>query len=228
VKAMILAAGVGERMRPLTEHTPKPLLQVGGRALLDYHLAALAEAGVRDVIINASHLGEQIAQYCGDGERWALRIELSFETAPLETAGGILQALDLLGEAPFMVVNGDVWTDFPFSTLNQIQLRDAETARLVMIDNPAQHPMGDFVLDQKNWLAQRAEPDVGLTYAGLGIYSRAFFREMAPGKQALRPLLDRAIEERSLGGHYYDGRWEDVGTPERLMALDTLLKTQAN
>ncbi|MDX1736161.1 MAG: nucleotidyltransferase family protein [Halioglobus sp.] len=220
VKAMVLAAGVGERMRPLTDRTPKPLLSVAGVPLIEYHLRALSRAGVRDVVINVSHLAGQIIDFCGDGSRWDLAIAYSREEQPLETAGGILQALPLLGEAPFLVVNGDVWTDFPLEQLLPGTLREGEAAHLVMVDSPPQHPLGDFVLDGEGWLHRRGEGERGYTYAGIGIYCAAFLEGLAPGKTPLRPLLDRAIDAGTLGARHSAGRWEDVGTPERLLALD--------
>ena len=220
---MILAAGVGERMRPLTDHTPKPLLRVGGAPLIEHHLRRLASAGLREVVINVSHLGEQLEAFCADGSRWGLSIRYSREAAPLETAGGILQALPLLGDAPFLVVNGDVWSDYPFAALSAARLRPAEVARLVMVDNPPQHPLGDFTLDAQGWVRVRKERARGVTYAGIGLYSPALFAAIEPGVRALRPLLDDAIAAGALGGEYYPGDWEDVGTPRRLAALDRRL-----
>ncbi len=223
VRAMILAAGVGERMRPLTEHTPKPLLRAGGTTLLDHHLRALAAAGVRDVVINVSHLAQQIVDYCGAGDAWDLRIAFSAEDQPLETAGGIQRALPLLGDAPFLVVNGDVWSDYPLAALVGRGLRHAEVAHLVMVGNPPQHPEGDFCLDQDGWLRRRGARQVGCTYAGIGVYSPAMFEGLAPGKLPLRPLMDAAIDAGVLGGQFYAGNWRDIGTPERLAELDALL-----
>lgn len=223
LRAMVLAAGVGERMRPLTEHTPKPLLVAGGQPLIAYHLQALAGAGVRDVVINVSHLARQIEDYCGDGGRWGLRIEYSQEPEPLETAGGIHRALPLLGEAPFLVVNGDIWSEFPFAALLATRLRAAEDARLVLVDNPPQHPLGDFLLDDDGWVRERDSAAPGLTYAGIGLYRPGFFAGMAPGKLPLRPLLDAAIGARRLGGLHHPGEWQDIGTPGRLAALDEQL-----
>ena len=220
MKAMILAAGKGERMRPLTDHTPKPLLEVGGESLIERHIRRLAAAGVRELVINVSHLGEQIVDACGDGSRWNLSIAYSEEAEPLETAGGIQRALPLLGPAPFLVVNGDIWTDYPFEELTAHRLRQEEGAHLVFVDNPPQHTHGDFLLADLGWVRFRPQDVTGLTYAGIGIYSPRFFATMAAGKLALRPLLDAAVDAATLGGQYYAGRWEDVGTPERLKALD--------
>jgi MurNAc alpha-1-phosphate uridylyltransferase len=223
VKAMIFAAGVGERMRPLTDTTPKPLLRVGGVSLIEYHLRALAAAGVGEVVINVSHLAQQIIEFCDDGGRWGLSIAYSPEEMPLETAGGILQALPLLGDEPFIIVNGDVWCDFDFARLLRRPLRPRELARLVMVDNPPQHPQGDFVLDDDGWVKVRPQDTSGYTYAGIGLYSPRIVAGLKPGKLALRPLMDRAIVDGRLGGEYYSGQWEDVGTPQRLADLDARL-----
>lgn len=227
MKAMILAAGVGERMRPLTDHTPKPLLRVAGVPLIEHHIRRLAAAGFRELVVNVSHLGEQIVAYCGDGSAWGVAITYSREETPLETAGGILQALPLLGVAPFLVVNGDIWIDYPFERLRAHSLRHDESARLVMVGNPPQHPAGDFLLDDAGWIRMLAPGDVGCTYAGLGIYTPAFFSGIPPGKRPLRPLLDAAIARGGLGGEMHLGQWHDVGTPERLRALDAAVSALA-
>jgi MurNAc alpha-1-phosphate uridylyltransferase len=221
---MILAAGRGERMRPLTEHTPKPLLQVGGRCLLDYHLEQLAEAGIRDIVINVSHLADQVESFVGGGERWGCRVQLSREAEPLETAGGLIQALSLLGEAPFAVVNADTWTDYPRAGLRR-PLGEHSLAHLVLVDNPPQHSRGDFLLDAQG----RVQPHPGdvsgtLTYAGLGVYSPALFDGCEPGKRPLLPLLEAAMAQGRLTGEHYRGEWHDVGTPQRLAALDARLR----
>ena len=223
MKAMILAAGKGERMRPLTEHTPKPLLEVGGRPLIEHHIHRLAAAGFRELVINVSHLGEQIVDFCGDGSRWGVGIELSPEDEPLETAGGIINALPLLGDGPFLVVNGDVWTDYPFEKLAQKALAGPAGAHLVLVDNPVQHPLGDFRLEEGN-VAELTGDETGLTYSGIGVYAPEFFDGIPPGKSPLRPLLGRAIKGEVLTGEHYSGEWTDVGTPERLAQLDARLK----
>ena len=225
MKAMILAAGVGERMRPLTDHNPKPLLRVGGVPLIEHHLRRLAQARCTEVVINVSHLAQQIVDYCGDGSQWGLSISYSPEAAPLETAGGILNAMPLLGDEPFLVVNGDIWIDYAFSKLVGYRLQKTETAHLVLVGNPPQHQLGDFSLDADGWV-RVLEPGVtGLTYAGVGIYTRAFFAGMAAGKMPLRPLLDEAIARGCLGAEYHSGQWQDVGTPERLRALDAAVRS---
>ncbi len=227
MKAMILAAGVGERMRPLTDHTPKPLLRVGGSPLIAHHIERLAQAGYTELVINVSHLAQQIIDYCGDGRRWGVSIVYSPEPEPLETAGGIFNALSLLGKAPFLVLNGDVWVDYPLGRLLGFTPPDPECAHLVMVDNPPQHPGGDFFLDERGWLRELAPGTTGLTYAGVGVYTPAFFAGMTAGKMALRPLLDAAIRRGCLSGEYHRGHWEDVGTPQRLAALDAALQSRS-
>ena len=225
MKAMILAAGVGERMRPLTDHTPKPLLRVGDIPLIEHHIRHLAQAGFIELVINVSHLAQQIIDHCGDGGRWGVSIAYSSEEQPLETAGGILNAMPLLGDGPFLVVNGDIWVDYPFTKLADYRPRSPASAHLVMVGNPSQHPLGDFWLDANGWVRVLRPGATGLTYAGVGIYTPAFFAEMQPGKVPLRPLLDAAIAGGSLSGEYHAGEWEDVGTPERLQALDAALRS---
>lgn len=220
MKAMILAAGLGERMRPLTDHTPKPLLQVGGKALIEHHIMRLAESGFTELVINVSHLAQQIIDFCGEGSRWGVHISYSHEEQPLETAGGIHRALHLLGRQPFLVVNGDIWIDYEFHQLLNYRFALGESAHLVMVKNPPQHPDGDFQLDAEGWVRERPSGERGLTYAGVGVYAPAFFSGMQPGKLALRPLLDDAIALQRLTGEYHPGSWEDVGTPERLRVLD--------
>lgn len=223
MKAMILAAGFGERMRPLTEHTPKPLLRVANTPLMEHHLRRLAALGVVDIVINVAHLGEQIEGYFGDGRAFSVNITYSRELQPLETAGGIQQALPLLAGAPFMVINGDIWTDYPFERLRKYALAPWEQAHLVMVDNPEHHPLGDFCLDEAGRVSKRVGSRPGHTYAGVALFTPAFFAGLAPGRLALRPLLDAAIAAGALGGEYYPGEWVDVGTPERLAELDTLV-----
>lgn len=218
MKAMILAAGRGERMRPLTDSTPKPLLEAGGRRLIEYHLAGLAAAGITDIVINHARLGEQIEARLGDGARYGVRIAYSAEgDAPLETGGGIHRALPLLGAAPFVVVNGDVWTDFPYQGL---PAEPDGLAHLVLVDNPGHHPDGDFVLENGRL---QAEGSGRLTFSGIGVYRPELFADSEPGTFPLAPLLRRAMLEGAVTGEYYAGRWVDVGTPERLQALDAML-----
>jgi len=227
VRAMILAAGVGERMRPLTDHTPKPLLRVGDTPLIEHHIRRLASAGFNELVINVSHLGEQLVEFCGDGSQWGVNIAFSREETPLETAGGIIKALPLLGELPFLVVNGDIWIDYPFERLVDYSLRPNEIAHLVMVGNPPQHPAGDFQLDDDDWIRVLAPGVVGWTFAGVGIYTIEFFDGTPAGKMPLRPLLDAAIGQGSLGGERYRGLWQDVGTPDRLRELDSIVRALA-
>lgn len=222
MKAMILAAGLGTRMRPLTEHTPKPLLPVAGKPLLEYHIERLVAAGISELVINVSHLGQQIIDYCGDGSQWGASIQFSAEPEPLETAGGIVQALPLLGDEPFLVVNGDIWTDYPLERLCERRLARAG-AHLVMVANPAQHPQGDFLLDDQGLLQERPQGRVGLTFSGIGLYSAEFFAELSEAKTALRPLFMAAIQRGRLAGEFYEGAWQDIGTPERLAELNEAL-----
>ena len=220
MKAMILAAGRGERMRPLTDHTPKPLLVAGGKPLIVWHLERLAAAGFREVVINHAHLGSQIEQALGDGTRWGLHIRYSPEPpGALETAGGIANALPLLGDQPFLLVNGDVYCDMDFGHF----LGSTATAHLVMVDNPAHHAGGDFSLDGDRVVVANGEQT--LTYAGIGVFSPAFFASVQPGTvMKLRPLLDAAIAAGTLTGERFAGRWVDVGTPQRLAELDQELR----
>jgi len=218
MKAMILAAGRGERMRPLTDHIPKPLLKVGGKSLIVWHLERLAKAGFKEVVINYAHLGEQIEQALGDGSVWGLNVQYSPETSALETAGGIANALPLLGDAPFLLVNGDVFTEIDFGAL---QLVSPNLAHLVMVDNPPQHPDGDFVVDSGKVTNQGNHK---LTFSGIGIYHPALFVDVERGQAAkLAPLLRSAMIKGLVTGEHYQGIWHDIGTPERLSFLDKQL-----
>jgi MurNAc alpha-1-phosphate uridylyltransferase len=212
-------------MRPLTHETPKPLLTVGGVPLLEHHLLGLREAGISEVVVNASYLGDQVAAFCGDGGRWGLRIRVSREAAPLETAGGIIEALPLLGGAPFIVVNGDVYCDYPFKRLIDRAI-DPGQGRLVLVDNPAHHPEGDFRLvdgkveQPEDTVTADARSRNTLTFSGIALYAADFFTGYDRGKRALKPLLDDAILRGHLSGERFEGVWNDVGTPERLAALN--------
>jgi MurNAc alpha-1-phosphate uridylyltransferase len=224
MRAMILAAGRGERMRPLTDRCPKPLLPVGGKPLIAWHLEALAAAGFHDVVINHAHLGHLLEDALGDGSPWGLRIAWSPETPALETAGGIAHALPLLGNAPFLVLNGDVFCDFPLGRATSVagQMQAAGLlAWCVLVPNPPQHPDGDFRLADG-----LLDPTVrGLTFSGIGVYQPALFAGLDPDAPArLAPLLQAAGAKRQVGAERYDGRWVDVGTPERLAALDAQLQ----
>jgi MurNAc alpha-1-phosphate uridylyltransferase len=215
MKAMILAAGRGERLRPLTDHTPKPLLEVRGKALIAWHLEALARAGVREVIINLAWLGAQIRAALGSGERFGLAVQYSQEPpGALEAGGGIHQALPLLGAEPFMVINGDIHTDFDYAGL---RIAAHSLAHLVLVPNPVQHPHGDFSLLHGDVLEAGA---ARFTYSGIGVYRPEFFADCSPGRFPLLPLLRTASAARRLQGEVFRGRWEDVGTPARLAALN--------
>lgn len=219
MKAMILAAGRGERMRPLTDHTPKPLLQVGGKPLIVWHLERLAKVGFKEVVINHAHLGKQIEQALGSGSAWGLSIEYSSEIKALETAGGIANALPLLGDSPFLVVNGDVFTEINFGVL---QLVSPNLAHLVMVDNPPQHPDGDFALDLGKITSKGNHK---LTFSGVGVYHPTLFVDIDRGQAAkLAPLLRSAMAEGLVTGEHYQGVWHDIGTPERLTFLDQQLR----
>lgn len=222
--AMILAAGRGERMRPLTDHTPKPLLKVRGKPLIQYHLEKLAALNVQRVVINYHWLGEQIEQQLGDGRQFGLDIQYSPEDPVLETAGGIAKALPLLGKEPFLVVNGDVWTDFDFARLSPPQC-DA-LATLVMVENPEHHLRGDFILqDGRLKLPTQEKNDTSAeqntcTFSGIALYHPAFFRDTEVKKQPLAPILKQHIAKQNVLGLMHQGIWCDVGTPERLAKLN--------
>ena len=223
MKAMILAAGRGERMRPLTDRVPKPLLRAAGKPLIQYHVENLVAAGFEEIVVNTAWLGEQLESFLGDGARWNCAIHYSREEVALETAGGIMRALPLLGTEAFAVVNGDIWTDFPLGRLPEIPLPAPLCASLVMVDNPPQHPGGDFVLDTGGMLRRRESGETGLTYAGIGVYHPDFFGLASGTKLALRPLLDAALERRTVAGLHFQGRWCDLATPQRLAELDAAL-----
>jgi N-acetyl-alpha-D-muramate 1-phosphate uridylyltransferase len=213
-RAMLLAAGRGERMRPLTDQLPKPLLSVRGKPLIVHHLEQLARGGVREVVINLAWLGRQIRTALGDGSTWGVSIRYSDEgSRALETGGGIFKALPWLSGEPFLVVNADVYTDFDFATL---QIAADAWAQLLLVPNPAHHPEGDFALEEGRIIAQGTPR---YTYAGIGVFRPELFRGCQPGRFALLPLLQRAIAARRLQGQLYEGQWTDVGTAERLAAL---------
>jgi MurNAc alpha-1-phosphate uridylyltransferase len=232
MKALIFAAGLGERMRPLTDATPKPLLRAGGKPLIAWHLERLAAIGVREVVVNTSWLATQFPATLGDGAAFGLRIRYSDEgPVPLETGGGMLQALAALGDAPFLAVNGDIWSDFDFARLPR---EPAGDAHLVMVDNPAHHPQGDFVLRADGRLD--ADGDTRLTFSGIGLYRPRLLEGWqavigdAPGADAtpprfrLAPLLRAAMRRGAATGEHHAGAWTDVGTPERLRLLDEVLR----
>lgn len=222
---MILAAGRGARLRPLTDATPKPLLPAGGRPLIHYVIAGLRAAGVTGLVVNVSHLGQQIETALGDGRQLGVAIRYSRETVALETAGGIVQALPLLGETPFVVVNADIYTDYDFRRLAAIGAGlspDGVLAHLVLVDNPPHNARGDFGLDHDRVAAR---DDHALTFSGIGVYHPALFSALCPGDTArLAAVLERPIAAGRVTGERFCGRWMDIGTPERLAELDQWLR----
>lgn len=219
MKCMLLAAGRGKRLRPITDNTPKPLVKVADTPLIDYHLHNLKAAGFNEVVINLSHLGEQIEDYLGDGERYDLNIQYSHEgDEPLETAGGIIHALPLLGENPFLVMNADIWCNH---SLQFASLSDDKLAHLVLVDNPKHNPEGDFVYEfgkvyntGKNLL----------TFSGIGIYHPRLFKDLPSKKRALAPLLREAIDKQKVSAEYFSGNWFDSGTQARLDEIEKFIK----
>lgn len=227
MRAMILAAGRGERMRPLTDRLPKPMLPVGGKPLIVWHLERLAKAGFRDIVINHAWLGHEIEGALGDGAAHGVRIRYSAEASALETAGGIAQALPLLGDAPFLVINGDIWCDWNPAAARDVAPRLPESgAWLLLVDNPAHHPTGDFVLKADGRVLAQGEPR--LTFSGVGVYHPSLFADVPRGAAApLAPLLRQAMSRDLAWGARHAGRWTDVGTPQRLADLDAELDCMA-
>jgi N-acetyl-alpha-D-muramate 1-phosphate uridylyltransferase len=227
-KALIFAAGFGERMRPLTDATPKPLLRVGGKALIDYHLEKLSAAGFDEVVINVCHLAEQIKQHCS-ASRFGLAIRFSEEAPlPLETGGGMLQALHLLGDAPFAAINGDVYCEFDARALRiglENFAQSSALAHLLLIDNPEHHPEGDFVLREGRAMTCGGSK---LTFTGIGIYKPALLAGLARGAFKLAPVLREAMNFGHVSAEHFRGTWVDVGTPARLLALDDALQARVN
>lgn len=226
--ALIFAAGLGERMRPLTDRTPKPLLAVRGKPLVVWHLEKLAAIGVHYVVMNTSHLADQFPEALGDGSRWGLRIRYAYEgPVPLETGGGMLNALTLLGPEPFIAINGDIWTD---ADLSQLPAEPRGVAHLMLVDNPSHHPKGDFALDQQGVIHN--DGDARLTFSGIGVYRRELldnWRDVIgdnadanakPPRFKIAPVLRAAINQGAITGTHYRGAWTDVGTPERLASLN--------
>ncbi len=213
-----MAAGRGERMRPLTDELPKPLLKAGGRALIEHALVHLKEAGINEVVINHAHLGQKIIDFLGDGRRYGMTIQYSAEPdGALETGGGIRQAIDLLDHEPFLVINSDIWTDFP---LQKLPTSLEGLAHLVLVDNPDHHSNGDFYLDGARVNLDRGKK---LTFSGIGVYSPNLFNHLQRGKYPLAPILRDAIAKNLVSGEYFSGKWIDVGTKERLNALEAAL-----
>jgi len=219
MRAMILAAGRGERLRPLTDSLPKPLIEAGGKPLIEYHLERLAIAGFRDVIINQGHLGHLLPEHLGNGERWRLRIHWSVEPPEaLETGGGIFQALPLLGKGPFLLINGDIYTDYPLARLRAIK---CDQAHLVLVPNPAHNPNGDFSLHG----ARISNTGDNLhTFSGLAVYHPRLFADCVPGRYSIVPLLRKTVDQSLVTGELYRGQWQDIGSLQRLEALRDLLQ----
>jgi MurNAc alpha-1-phosphate uridylyltransferase len=215
MKAMILAAGLGTRMRPLTDKTPKPLLEVGGIPLIVWHIERLAHEGIKDIVINIAHLGYQIPEALGDGSEWGVKITYSDEQdeGPLESAGGIIKALPLLGDEPFLVINGDIWCDYEFDHI--ISMPEKTLAHLILVPNPEHNPEGDFALD-----GMKVIDAPQYTFSGIGYYSPKLFEGLKYGKQPLAPILREAMREGKVTGELYEGEWYDIGTPERLELLN--------
>lgn len=237
--AMILAAGLGQRMRPLTDHTPKPLLRVAGKALLDYHLENLASAGITQVVINLAYLGDSIRAHVGSGQAYGLAVEYSPEPEPLETGGALLQALPLLGNAPFLLLNGDVWCDLSLSDFSATPLPSHHLGRLLLVPNPDFHPEGDFFLDEQGQLRERHSPPASAgqeqhtpkgnyTFAGISLLHPELISNYPQRRQKF-PLVEalrQALPHGQLGGQLHLGHWSDVGTPERLQQLEQWLGAQ--
>ncbi len=222
MKAMLLAAGRGERMRPLTDHTPKPLLPVAGKALIEHTIMQLVAAGFDDLVINHAHLGQQIPERLGDGRQFGAKICYSAEgEQALETAGGIINALPLLGDDVFLVVNADIATDFPFATLKN---QPVDLAHLVLVNNPDHHPDGDFTVTDSGLVTDNGSEK--FTFSGIGLYRAELFQQTAVGVSKLAPILRQAMTAQRVTGQHFTGFWMDIGTPERLQALDALYRTQ--
>ncbi len=218
MKAMILAAGRGERLRPLTDTTPKPLIKVAGKSLIEYHLDNLAKAGINEIIINTAWLAEKIHKELGDGSKYNVSIQYSDEGEALETAGGIIKALPLLGDEPFLVVNGDIWCDYNFSELPNLD--EDKQAHLILIENPPHNQKGDFGLSE-NSIKNTSKKMY--TFSGIGIYSTYFFSGQKQGAAPLAPIIRNKCEKNLVSGEIYIGRWTDVGTTERLQNLEKQL-----
>lgn len=222
MRAMILAAGRGERLRPLTDSCPKPLIPVAGKPLIEYHLERLSEAGFKEVVVNLWYLGDQIRARLGDGQKFGLKIMYSVEKELLNTGGGIKQALPLLGEEPFLLVNGDIYTDYPFERLRTVTLGKGKVAHVVLVDNPFYHPTGDFSLDAE-WLTMPQGTKTH-TYSGIAVYSPTLYQDSPLGPFSLVPLLKEAIVKRQVTGEHYQGFWYDIGSQERLQKLEAILE----
>ncbi len=224
MKAMILAAGLGNRMRPLTLYTPKPLLEVGGKPLIVWHIEKLKNMGVTEIVINSAWLADKLISSLGDGSQFGVDIRWTREEEGLETAGGIINALPLLGIDPFILVNGDVWTTMDFEALRDIKLND-DLAHLVLVDNPKQHPDGDFtLLDGRAFTFDQDVKGESLTFSGVSVIHPKLFDGLEHGKRPLAPLLKQAMQNQKVSAEKLKGAWVDVGTPERLMELDLQIR----
>lgn len=227
MKAMILAAGLGNRMRPLTLYTPKPLLVVGGKPLIVWHIEKLRDIGITEIVINAAWLADKLIGTLGDGSKYGVSIRWTREEDGLETAGGIINALPLLGDAPFILVNGDVWTTMDFAPLLNVQLGE-DLAHLVMVDNPPQHLEGDFTLnDHRAYTFDQQMSGENLTFSGISVIDPKIFDGLTAGKRPLAPLLKQAMLDAKVAASKLQGHWVDVGTPERLMSLDLQIREGA-
>jgi len=224
MKAMILAAGLGNRMRPLTLYTPKPLLEVGGKPLIVWHIEKLKKIGVTEIVINSAWLADKLISSLGDGSQFGVDIRWTREEEGLETAGGIINALPLLGTDPFILVNGDVWTTMDFEALRDFKLTD-DLAHLVLVDNPTQHPKGDFtLLDGRAFTFDQDVKGENLTFSGVSVIHPKLFDGLESGKRPLAPLLKQAMQNQKISAEKLQGAWVDVGTPERLMELDLQIR----
>lgn len=223
---VLLAAGHGQRMRPLTDSSPKPLLKIGGKSLIEHHLYKLSELGFKHVVINTAYLSEMIPNHLGGGDRYGLTINYSDEsgTGALETAGGLVNALPIIQSDPFMVINADIWTDFDFT---QLLGPLKQQARLVMVDNPSHNKSGDFYLGHSNLLVSKNErAATNYTFSGIALYKKSVFADLSAGKRPLLPIFNSLIEQQSLCGIHYKGVWSDIGTPERLNEIRAKSKQQ--
>ncbi|MFI4955374.1 MAG: N-acetylmuramate alpha-1-phosphate uridylyltransferase MurU [Gammaproteobacteria bacterium] len=210
MRAMILAAGRGKRLQPLTDTLPKPLVPIAGHPLIEYTIKRLANYGIREIVINVAYMGQKIMHELGNGEKYGVQISYSIESEPLEVAGGIIHALPLLGTDPFLVVNGDIWTDYPFVQLIQKAKDFKGQAHLVLVDNSPKHPHGDFGLDGDKLLSGDVKQK--FTYSGIALYTAEFFAGYTPGPRVMRPLFEAAIVANTITGEYYAGEWSDIGT----------------
>lgn len=228
MKAMILAAGLGKRMRPLTDHLPKPLIPVANQTLIEHQIERLVAAGIKDIVINISYLADKIRAHLGDGSRYNAQISYSQELTPLETAGGIAQALPLLGDEPFLLVNSDVWCDYPLKLACEYTLPPEVLGHMVMVPNPAFKVSGDFDINSAGLLQHRSDESVGLTFSGISILNPELIASYPKKRQtfALKEVFDWALEQNALGAELHRGVWMDIGTPERLKDLEEYLAGQ--